>query len=325
MSSSSLETGHCQRNKEVVASRDSISSLPDDLLIHILLLVPTKDAVATMVLSKRWRYLWTLVPKLEYNDTSDDQSESVWKFLENLLELHEAPLLETLCIKLGRERPIDVDVWKLVANAVDRFVRNVELELLWTSEPTILPKSLYTCKTLVELTLSNKILVDVPSPACLPSLKLLCLFYVEFKDEDSLERLVSSCSLLARSNLTLGISDNCNPRIDLVCNINDKFLRAISLVTTLLLPLKDPMVLSGITFSRLDVLMLCPLGHLWLDLIPPILNNTPKLTTLIINTICLMKVRINLTSTFNHEEEEMTKKELKSMPRVLTTCKFCFE
>uniref|UniRef100_M4CS18 FBD domain-containing protein n=1 Tax=Brassica campestris TaxID=3711 RepID=M4CS18_BRACM len=56
-----------------------------------------------------------------------------------------------------------------------------------------LPKRLYTCDTLVFLSLSEKILVDVPSLACLPSLKDLELHSVVYKDEDSLARLLSSC------------------------------------------------------------------------------------------------------------------------------------
>ncbi|AED96216.1 FBD, F-box and Leucine Rich Repeat domains containing protein [Arabidopsis thaliana] len=259
----------CQRiDEEVVASRDEISSLPDDLLIQILLLVPIKDAVGTMILSKRWRYVWTLLPKLEYSDPGDE-CESV-------------------------------DVGKLVANAVDRFVRKLELELHWTAEPTSLPKSLYTCKTLVELTLSDKIIVDVPSSVCLPSLNILRLFYVVFKDENSLERLISSCSVLARSKVGLAISDNRDyrfakvhklrlekPHIDVVCHTDDKFLKAISLVTYLVLPLEDPMALDfrGFTFTRLGKLVICPHGHLWLDIIPLILNNSPKLRFLAITSV----------------------------------------
>ncbi|BAB10543.1 unnamed protein product [Arabidopsis thaliana] len=327
----------CQRiDEEVVASRDEISSLPDDLLIQILLLVPIKDAVGTMILSKRWRYVWTLLPKLEYSDPGDE-CESVWKFLEKLLELHKAPFLETLCIQL-----------------VDRFVRKLELELHWTAEPTSLPKSLYTCKTLVELTLSDKIIVDVPSSVCLPSLNILRLFYVVFKDENSLERLISSCSVLARSKVGLAISDNRDyrfakvhklrlekPHIDVVCHTDDKFLKAISLVTYLVLPLEDPMALDfrGFTFTRLGKLVICPHGHLWLDIIPLILNNSPKLRFLAITSIFMYlhpgkwistrKSPIVMVptkiSTFHLEEREVIETVLKSMPRVSTTSTLVFK
>ncbi|CAN6879855.1 unnamed protein product [Brassica oleracea] len=47
---------------------DNISHLPDDLLLRILSLNTTKGVLATSLLSKRWRYLWTLVPGLKYDD-----------------------------------------------------------------------------------------------------------------------------------------------------------------------------------------------------------------------------------------------------------------
>ncbi|CAH2070227.1 unnamed protein product, partial [Thlaspi arvense] len=289
---SSIEAKLCTKDDEVVVSRDMISALPNDLLIQILLLVSTKDAVATMVLSKRWRFLWTVMPKLEYKYTDDDGCKSVWKFLEKSLELHKAPFLETLCIQLGQRFPDGEDVRKWVASAVDRLVRKLDLELLWAAELTRLPKSLYTSKTLVELNLSNKILVDVPPSAFLPSIKILRLFFVVYKDENSLVRLLLGCSVLARSRVFLGITDwkrdplpmwnikrYDKPHIFVRCRAHDKFIRCISLVTNLCLLLNDPKVLdfSGNTFSRLQRFILYAFGHFWLDLIPLILNKSPKL------------------------------------------------
>lgn len=45
---------------------DRISELPDVLLHHILSYLTTEDAIRTGVLSKRWRYVWTLAPNLEF-------------------------------------------------------------------------------------------------------------------------------------------------------------------------------------------------------------------------------------------------------------------
>ena len=44
------------------ASLDFINSLPDDMLLVIIGLFPTKSAVRTALLSWRWRPLWRCVP-----------------------------------------------------------------------------------------------------------------------------------------------------------------------------------------------------------------------------------------------------------------------
>ncbi|KAL4628844.1 hypothetical protein ACB092_05G267300 [Castanea dentata] len=45
---------------------DRISTLPDSILLSILSFLPTRHAIRTGVLSKRWAYLWTSVPSLSF-------------------------------------------------------------------------------------------------------------------------------------------------------------------------------------------------------------------------------------------------------------------
>ncbi|ESQ47114.1 hypothetical protein EUTSA_v10028348mg [Eutrema salsugineum] len=194
---------------------DRISLLPDDLLVHILMFVPTKDVVATMILSKRWRTIWTVVPRLEFEDiwgSTNGKHESIWWFLDKSLQLHKAPLLESLCIRLGQKCPTDVDVTKWVASAVDRYVRKLRFDLRWSAKPTSMPNSLYTCKTLNELKLSNKILLDVPPSVCLPSVTKLYLCDVVYKDEVSFVRLLSSCPIL-RDLLVIRCKEDDNVKV----------------------------------------------------------------------------------------------------------------
>ncbi|CAK8579436.1 unnamed protein product [Lathyrus sativus] len=51
------------------AKDDIISNLPESLITRILSFLPTKDAVRTSVLSKRWIEKWTLITKVELNDS----------------------------------------------------------------------------------------------------------------------------------------------------------------------------------------------------------------------------------------------------------------
>ncbi|KAF3566325.1 hypothetical protein DY000_02013199 [Brassica cretica] len=152
-----------------------------------------------MILSKRWRTIWTEVPRLEYEDivsNTNSEQKSVWWFLEKSLQLHKAPILESLCIQLKEICPTNVDVAKLVAQAVDRSLRRLLFHLSWLEKPTSMPNRLYTCETLTELELFNKIILDVPPSVCLPSLAKLFLFCVVYKDDVSLVRLLSNCPVL---------------------------------------------------------------------------------------------------------------------------------
>lgn len=150
-----------------------------------------------------------MVYNLDYEETDIDE-KSVWDFLDKSLQLHKAPVVECLSIELGQNCPVDADVGKCVSHAVDRCVRelNLECNFLETVDPTSLPKNLYTCKTLVYLNLTNKILVDVPSSVCLPSLRSLDLVYVVYKDEDTHVRLLSSCPVLKDLVVVRNSDDN---------------------------------------------------------------------------------------------------------------------
>ncbi|KAF8053316.1 hypothetical protein N665_1433s0006 [Sinapis alba] len=201
-----------------------ICDLPDDLLVHIMLFVPTKVAVATTILSKRWRSISAMLPILDYKDSG---SGTIGWFIEKSLQLHKAPKLKILSVELGPHSPVELDVVKCLENAINRGAYGLDLNLLWNVELTRFPKSLYTCDTLVDLVLSNKILVDVPSPVSLPYLLSLSLIDVVYKDEDSLAGLLSSSSVLNWLMLTRRKDDNLTNVIVKVSSLKTLFYQSV--------------------------------------------------------------------------------------------------
>ncbi|CAH2058628.1 unnamed protein product [Thlaspi arvense] len=192
---------------------DRISVLADELLIKILPYVPTKVAVSTSVLSKRWEYLWMWVPKLEYidhKDFSDNVSVSSLlryrDFIHKKLPLHRAPVIESLSLGFDYPlfRPEDIKLW--IEIAISRCVRELiihcgpsygELEPSYSELELSLPSSLYTSESLETLKLEGlHVVVNVPPRVCLPSLKTLKLERVTYWDEDPLGSLLPCCPVL---------------------------------------------------------------------------------------------------------------------------------
>ncbi|CAG7897652.1 unnamed protein product [Brassica rapa] len=195
---------------------DKISQLPDDLLLKVLTFLPTKVAVSTSILSKRWEFLWMWLPKLEYDDSEYSPGEryKLYSFIDLSLPLHKAPVIERLRLNFdvyGRSyRAYSIE--KLVLIAVTRCVR--ELSVTLVSMPykfARLPSNLFTCKSLVILELTGPIFVNVPRMVYLPSLKFLILGCMVYSNEKSLHQLLSHCPVLEDLVLERNDEDNNSP------------------------------------------------------------------------------------------------------------------
>ncbi|XP_010485293.1 PREDICTED: putative F-box/FBD/LRR-repeat protein At5g62970 [Camelina sativa] len=206
----------------------------DELLVKILSFLPTKFAITTSVLSKQWKFLWMRVPKLEYDEMSMFSSEFYLRyvfpeegysetystelercqrmrcFIDKNLPLHSSPVIKSLNLTFHNEifQPEAIKLW--VEIAISRCVE--ELSVAFSSLKgklnAVMPSSLYICKSLVTLKLTNDIYVDVPHVFCLPSLKTLHLRRVIYADEESLQRLLFNSYVLEDLALELSPRDN---------------------------------------------------------------------------------------------------------------------
>ncbi|GAV67290.1 F-box domain-containing protein/FBD domain-containing protein [Cephalotus follicularis] len=187
---------------------DIISTLPDAVLGHILSFLLTGDAVATSVLSKRWKYLWTLIHNLEFDSIfcrgkrTCDKSCFV-KFVDRVLDCCQSQNIQKFDLRFYGFSPIELpSVHRWICYSVERNVYELRLRFpLETEGPVKLPKCLSTCRSLVLLELDSDFVFEIPSSvACFPSLKIL---HVSARNPDGelMEKLFVSCPIL--EDLTL--------------------------------------------------------------------------------------------------------------------------
>nr|POE53727.1 f-box protein [Quercus suber] len=175
---------------------DRISNLPDSLLCHILSFLTTKEAVVTSILSNRWKTLWTLVPKLDFDShqfkeiSSSDEEQSpnqfnrygftfahiVSRFWALRNRNNAYPLKQFRLYWHSDTDPIQVETW--VHAALSHELEELELHICFP-ELFNFPSALFNyARTLVVLNLmGNNVFVNPPSSALLgfPSLKTLYL------------------------------------------------------------------------------------------------------------------------------------------------------
>ncbi|EOA34335.1 hypothetical protein CARUB_v10021855mg, partial [Capsella rubella] len=175
---------------------DLISSLPDAILQDILFLVPTKLAISTSVLSKRWRHVWSDTPGLSLDDKklhADGINET--------LTHYTAPKMIKFHLKfLKRNTFPDMDRW--FEFAMSRNVENLSV-CVGNTRGYKLPDSFYISSSIKELILKLPYSYMTPkSSVSWTSLKKLslrdCFLY-----QESFDKILSGCPILESLTLIL--------------------------------------------------------------------------------------------------------------------------
>jgi len=87
-------------NDENDGNEDRLSDLPEEVLLHILSLLDTKQAVQSCVLSTRWRHLWKRIPTLKLYASSFSTPKQFAIFVYKILTLRDTSIaLQALDIK----------------------------------------------------------------------------------------------------------------------------------------------------------------------------------------------------------------------------------
>ncbi|KAM1456086.1 hypothetical protein TB2_005051 [Malus domestica] len=180
--------------EEMEGRRKKLFDLPDEILLAIISLLETKDAIRTSILSKRWEYLWTSIPKLEFRHQPSTPRSTMWNIVERALLLRgpaDIKVFELNFPVLGDA--CRVKAW--ISAALRRNVQELYIYLHGLQGQFSLPHSLFTNTTLTVCELDIPFPIKVPSTACFSSLKNLSLRSVVFSD-DSAQHLFSGCPVL---------------------------------------------------------------------------------------------------------------------------------
>ncbi|GFQ05859.1 F-box/LRR-repeat protein at4g14103 [Phtheirospermum japonicum] len=178
-----------------MSSIDRLSALPDGILIHILTFLPTNLSVSTSILSRRWRFLWAYVPSLNFENVYFHRERIILDIVNKVLSLYKAPIMNSFRLFYpGDGFARSKSQLETCFSAV--IQRNVKTLDLFVPSQDILPRGVFTCKTLVDLRLAFSGGLHMTGDVHLPALKSLQLTSVSHESDLSLARMLSGCPVL---------------------------------------------------------------------------------------------------------------------------------
>lgn len=130
-----------ENEKRFDRSVDSISQLPQDILVFILSLLPLKEAARTSTLSHRWRCLWSYIPCLNFDAQEklldlqlteknlESEERHYVKWVNRVIDSYKGSNLEALRIRFSLDSRFQYDVDKWVQFTIQWNLKMFELNL----------------------------------------------------------------------------------------------------------------------------------------------------------------------------------------------------
>uniref|UniRef100_A0A6N2NK51 FBD domain-containing protein n=1 Tax=Salix viminalis TaxID=40686 RepID=A0A6N2NK51_SALVM len=198
------------------ANEDVISELHDDILCYMLSFLPTKRAVATSILSTRWRNLWKSVTILDIHDgisgyyknpsTYKERKMNFVNFMDRLFIHRNNPSILKFRLRLAQSYDFSANAWMTHLSrwiSSSAIMGNVEELIFSINFPVRLPENLYCCEKLVALKLHGHIRFDNLQSVCFPSLKALHLEHLRMLNNTAIKVLLSGSPALEELELKM--------------------------------------------------------------------------------------------------------------------------
>ncbi|XP_071739456.1 F-box/FBD/LRR-repeat protein At1g13570-like [Rutidosis leptorrhynchoides] len=207
-----MEPTPMKHNASKSASEDIISRMPEDVIANILDRLPIQYALRTCILSKNWRFKWTLLSNVVFDK----------KFFEYLQELggenryDERNIISRLLFHLkgsitkfhlyipyGKVLDVkDINRWVIFLSRKGtkefNFINtNIDINV----EPIKLSTHIFSCVKLEHLTLHNCSLCPAPTFCGFPNLLSLDLRHVAFEN-GKFGEIITQCPLLELLEVT---------------------------------------------------------------------------------------------------------------------------
>ncbi|XP_019263864.1 PREDICTED: F-box/FBD/LRR-repeat protein At1g13570-like [Nicotiana attenuata] len=184
---------------------DILGNLPDDVIDHILILMPLQDAVRTSILSRKWRYTCCRIPQLTLDRTLWKMHQPAYfeTIIRHILNHHRGPVKHfTLLIPYPEQFSYFI---QLLGFLIENGIEHLNIKFPYRTTPYKLPALFFKCVLLRHLSLED---CSINHPTAYTRFdRLLCLKLYNVTIEYTLfGTLISQCPLLEQ--LVLLLSDN---------------------------------------------------------------------------------------------------------------------